>query len=45
MSEVSEGTSEPGSLARHGLDGKDEVSKEEVHLSFLIRPAAVVRGG
>lgn len=34
ISETSEVASEPGSPSRHGMNGKGEVSKEEVHLSL-----------
>ena len=34
ISEISEGTSDPGSPTRNGVNGKAEVSNEEVFLSF-----------
>lgn len=44
VSEISEGSSEPGSPIRNGSSAKAEVSKEEVHLSFS-NEAADVSGG
>ena len=36
VSEISEATSEPGSPIKSGLNGKGEVSKEEVYLSLQL---------
>ncbi len=39
VSEMSDGTSESGSLTKSGLNGKAAGSKEEVHISLCTYPA------
>lgn len=45
VSEMSEGASEQGSPTRNGINGKAEVSKEEVHLYFSMNMSVYYQGG
>lgn len=45
VSEISEAASEPGSPTKSGLNGKAEVSKEEVSLSLCNDPVGINEEG